>query len=310
MNLDKLDEKQIEFLKIKKLEGLAKTTLDGYYKIFLNVNTFARLEYEKPLKLKFQLLDYFTNISNNKNTTFNAKRKGLNTFFNYLITQNVVSTNPIKELQIKKRKENTYPRPCSSEELKEFLKVIDINTYAGLRDYTFTILIADTGVRPAEATRLREKHINIANSLLELDESITKTSKPRILPLSKLVLDNLLKLLELNQDFWNSDSLFLTSDGREMTTVNFQRRFVKHSKASGVKITPYQLRHFFGTEYLKNPSGNLIYLQNLMGHSDISMTKKYIGIDKKALENNHKIATPLNLILERNTRVRKLFKNK
>lgn len=36
-----------------------------------------------------------------------------------------------------------------------------------------------------------------------------------------------------------------------MTTVNFQRRFIKHSKDSSVKITSYQLRHYFGTEYLK-----------------------------------------------------------
>lgn len=245
MNLEKLDEKQIEFIKLKELEGLAKTTMDGYYKIFLNINSFARLEYQNPLKLKFQLLDYFTKISNNKNTTFNAKKKGLNTFFNYLLAQNVVSTNPIKEIQIKKRKENTSPRPCTKEELKEFLNVIDLNSYAGLRDYTFIILVADTGIRPAEATRLQEKHINKQNYMLELDESITKTSKPRVLPLSKLVLDNLLKLLELNKEYWDNDSIFLTNEDKEMTTVNFQRRFVKHSEKARVKITPYQLRHFF-----------------------------------------------------------------
>ena len=36
-----------------------------------------------------------------------------------------------------------------------------------------------------------------------------------------------------------------------MSAVNFQRRFIKHSKDSSVKITTYQLRHYFGTEYLK-----------------------------------------------------------
>ena len=45
-----------------------------------------------------------------------------------------------------------------------------------------------------------------------------------------------------------------------------------------------------------------------MGHSDIGMTKRYISIDLESLEKNHKAASPLNLVLERNTRVRKLFK--
>ncbi len=33
--LEKLDENQKEFIQVKTLEGLQKTTIDGYYKVFL-----------------------------------------------------------------------------------------------------------------------------------------------------------------------------------------------------------------------------------------------------------------------------------
>lgn len=35
MKLEKLDENQKEFIQVKTLEGLQKTTIDGYYKVFL-----------------------------------------------------------------------------------------------------------------------------------------------------------------------------------------------------------------------------------------------------------------------------------
>ena len=129
MNLEKLDDRQREFIQVKTLEGLQKTTLDGYYKVFLNVNSFARFDYKNLDKLKSQIIDYFTSIQVNKPTTYNAKRKTLTTFFNYLISQNVLTTNPIKLAGIKKRKEKTEPRPCKADNLKSFLSAIDINTY-------------------------------------------------------------------------------------------------------------------------------------------------------------------------------------
>lgn len=35
MKLEKLDENQKEFIQVKTLEGLQKTTINGYYKVFL-----------------------------------------------------------------------------------------------------------------------------------------------------------------------------------------------------------------------------------------------------------------------------------
>ena len=44
-----------------------------------------------------------------------------------------------------------------------------------------------------------------------------------------------------------------------------------------------------------------------MGHSDISMTKRYVQVDKEAMANNHRLATPLQNLVKRNTRVKSIF---
>ena len=310
MTQNKLDKYQVQFLKYKEIEGLAKVSIGGYRRVFLNINDLiGEINYKNYEKVEEDVLKYFSKIAKiNNNTTINNKRKYLYTFFNYLVTINVLHDNPIKTLNIKKRKESYEPRPTDSESIKKFLEVIDLKTYSGIRDYTFILLLSDTGIRPTEATRLKEEHIDIQNQFLLLPSDITKTKDSRVIPISKIVAENISTLLEINKNYWNLDYLFLTEGGLTTTTTLFQRRFVKYSKKSEVKITPYQLRHYFGTEYLNNSNGNILYLQKIMGHSDLKMTKKYVKIDKSMLKNNHKIATPLNAVIERNTRIRKLFK--
>ena len=62
------------------------------------------------------------------------------------------------------------------------------------------------------------------------------------------------------------------------------RNFRKYCERTGVKFTPYQIRHSFATFYLEN-GGDLFTLQRQMGHTDLQMTKRYTEIlDKLIVE--------------------------
>lgn len=78
-----------------------------------------------------------------------------------------------------------------------------------------------------------------------------------------------------------------------MTTDRFQRRMQHYSDYSNTKITPYQLRHYFGTEYAKSDNCNLLCLQHIMGHSKLEMTRRYVKIETEDLARNHKLASPI-----------------
>ena len=76
-----------------------------------------------------------------------------------------------------------------------------------------------------------------------------------------------------------------------MNTYVLRNNMKAYSEKAGVKITPYQLRHFFGTEYLRH-DGNLLYLQKVLGHSNLNTTMKYIQISDDDLLRSHQIVSP------------------
>lgn len=312
MKQDKLDREQSLFLRQKELNGSAFNGLNTYRKVFLNINEIVgELDYKDQDKLENKVMEYFEHVfRKNKISTFNSKRMRLNSFFNQLEESQTIRANPIHSLHIKKRKDNTQPRPAKTEDLKVMLSGIDLKSYVGFRDYTFITLIIDTGIRPSECVRLNNEHLDLENLYINLTSDITKTSRPRSVPISVPVAECIQKLSIANEEHFNSHKLFLTEYGEETTTVLFQRRLKYYSDKLGIKITPYQLRHYFGTQYLKNKGGNLIYLQKLMGHADIAMTKRYVQVDKEALTDNHRLATPLQNVVKRNTRVKSIFTNR
>ncbi|GIM30111.1 hypothetical protein CPJCM30710_27770 [Clostridium polyendosporum] len=94
-----------------------------------------------------------------------------------------------------------------------------------------------------------------------------------------------------------------------MTHDSLRGRLDKYSTILGVKIRPYDLRHAFALLYLRN-GGNVFTLQKTLGHTDLSMTKRYLNLTGKDLTETHKTASPLNKLIKggpsTRTRVRKL----
>lgn len=303
----KLDTLQMRFLLSKKVNGIKEITLESYRKIFMNFEhqTEKPMDYDNLLE---QTADFFYKINWYSDMAFNNQRAHLNCYFNYLIEEEILKANPIKELKITRRKEDDQPKPTCIEELEALLAVIPTYSYVGKRDRTMILLMADTGIRPAEVVRLKVSHVDLQKGYIFLTKDITKTKKDRITPISNEVKNSLVELRKIVLSQWeNKDHLFLTEDGEEMKTHVLRNNMKRYSKLAGVKVTPYQLRHFFGTEYLRH-EGNLLYLQKVMGHSNLNTTKKYIQIDENDLLRSHKTASPIKGLIRKKNRDNQRFR--
>jgi integrase len=53
-------------------------------------------------------------------------------------------------------------------------------------------------------------------------------------------------------------------------------RIKRHLALCGIEATPHQLRHSFGTELARISGGNLLLVQELMGHEDVSTSRGYV----------------------------------
>lgn len=286
-----LDSNQKLFLKVKELEQVAPDTINGYRTLFsvIDKKLEDRLNYDDENELSIQMLDFFKKISHYSNAGYNTNYKRAKAYFNYLVKIKKLDNNPLTLMGIKERKDEFNPRPCDTEDLKKLLKVIDVDTYAGLRDYTAILLIVDTGIRPAEAFRLIDTDVVFEENIINIRKEVAKTSQARVLPVSVKVMIYVRALLKYNK----SEYVFATINGDQFSTDRFRTRMNRYNWYADVHITPYQLRHYFGTEYARNNNCNILYLQKILGHSKLEMTRRYVKIETEDLARNHKLASPI-----------------
>lgn len=54
-------------------------------------------------------------------------------------------------------------------------------------------------------------------------------------------------------------------------------RLKMYSKTLKTSIRPYNLRHAFALQFLRN-GGHTLALQRTLGHTDLTMTKRYVAL--------------------------------
>ncbi len=131
-------------------------------------------------------------------------------------------------------------------------------------------LLYYTGMRPSEMLRLQVRDILLKEGLVTV--RFSKTKKFRTIPMHSKIVE-ILKMLVRGKK--PETYLFANPDGscqRELKGA--LKRACEQAK---VKVTPYQFRHTFATEYLRK-TGDLRGLQQILGHSDIRQTTRYAHV--------------------------------
>jgi integrase/recombinase XerD len=77
-------------------------------------------------------------------------------------------------------------------------------------------------------------------------------------------------------------NVFLNQHGRPISRVGFYKKLRQYAVAAGIPmdISPHVLRHSFATHLLQG-GAELRYVQELLGHSDISTTQIYTSVDTR-----------------------------
>lgn len=295
-----------DFMKFKTAQGMSELTIRDYTKTF---DRFMRVSSNTMGVdiIRKELLVFLTPLADASPAKFNRPYSNLNALFNWLIQQNAIEYNPLLSIGLKQKRDDGRIRCVEVESIKSMLDVIDLKVYAGLRDYILMLLMLDCGIRPCEAFRIEINDVDFKSGLLTIRKENAKTRTERILLLSATIIDLLQRIINVKPSEWNNKRVFCSCDGLPMHVIMFDKRLSVYSHKAGVKIRPYDLRHTFAIMYLRN-NGNAFTLQKTMGHADLSMTKRYIGLSMNDLKEQHQKASPLQNIVKRNTRVNRLFK--
>ncbi|MTI84264.1 MAG: site-specific integrase [Firmicutes bacterium] len=289
------------FIYWKQAMGLADVTISDYR---YHVTQFFTRHPEAftQQSLKRSVLKYMSQKV--KPATYNLRLVYLRTFFNWCIEEGILPENPLAGF--KKRKDEGRIVKLDAETITKLISLPDKKTYAGLRDYTLVLLTMDTGIRPKEAFYLLVDDVNFRSLEVHIRAEVAKTRVSRTLPLSPPTSQSIRDLLKARHPDWKDDvPIFATTDGTLLNSNTWGDRIEAYCKQLGVKFRPYDLRHAFALQYLRN-GGHALGLQRIMGHSDLTMTKRYVALTQQDVRDQHSLASPLNTFLPQKKRVRKV----
>lgn len=208
-------------------------------------------------------------------------------FFKYLLATKVRVDNPTALTQAPKFGK-PIPKVLSEQDVENLLAMPNLDEPIEFRDRTMLELLYATGLRVTELVSLRLDNISLNQNVVRVTG---KGSKERLVPIAEITaqwLTNYLKLMRPTLLKGETDVLFPSKRGQQMTRQTFWYRIKFYARKAGINahLSPHTLRHAFATHLLNN-GADLRVVQILLGHSDLSTTQIYTHVAKERLKSLH-----------------------
>lgn len=222
--------------------------------------------------------------------TVRATTVAVKRLFSWAQDEGIIADNPIAKLQLPRTPKVDRPA-LTRDEVKLILEKGFRKSKAGHRWRAMLILSVDTGLRVSELCNLKLKDI-------ENDGSIRvrqgKGAKDRVVFAGQTALHSVKEYIDLYRHkpaYRYRSYVWIGSNHTPIRPVSFRKALYYAGDRLGLKIHPHKLRRTFATMMLLNKA-DLFTLQELMGHSDITTTRKYIPRDIERLREVHRSASP------------------
>lgn len=212
-------------------------------------------------------------------TSINCYIRGINSYLTWLF-ENEHTTEHLKIKQL--QEEKVIITPFTDSQLQALISYKP-KAPSWTRLHTLLCLLIDTGLRIDEALTLTRDRIDMDNLVLKVTG---KGRKERIVPFSLELRRRLYNQLKTNK----FDLVFCNKYGAKLTQRNLLRDFKiigRDLGIEGVRVSFHTLRHTFAYNYIKS-GGNVLYLQRILGHEDLSITKRYVNLQTEDLSLMHK----------------------
>ena len=276
------------YLKIER--GMSKHTVQNYT---LDVQKLiAYLESREmtlgPLQItSTQIQEFIYEIAKEINPITQSRLiSGLRSFFDYLIFENYLNSNPLERIEAPKigRK---LPDTLSVNEIDLIVSVIDLSESNGERNRAIIETLYSCGLRVSELTNLKISDLFFEEGFIKVTG---KGDKQRFIPISPLTQkyinlykDQVRVAMKIEAAF--NDTLFLNRRGKQLTrAMIFTIVKTLGEKAEIQKnISPHTFRHSFATHLLEN-GADLRAIQMMLGHESITTTEIYMHVDTSHLK--------------------------
>ncbi len=200
--------------------------------------------------------------------------------------------NPIGKVKPPKLTANPLP-PVRVDTLKAMLATCD-KTLLGQRDRAIILALFDTGCRASEFVALDIGDFDMATGAVIVRHG--KGDKRRVTFLGNKTRREVGRYLR-GRGNPDAGALWVTDEGGRLTVSGLRHVIRRRAKRAGVAAPGlHSFRRAFALA-MKRGGADLVDLQKLMGHADLSVLRRYLATDESDLAAAHKKAGPVDRLL-------------
>ncbi len=212
--------------------------------------------------------------------TIKTYRKNLSVFLYWCVSKRYIPDNPLKGVRGPKIKHD-IPKYYTDDQVEKVMRALDLDTktyFEKLRNKAMFTVLTLVGLRRGELLNLKVADINFEVGTLLVQASTSKSRTSRVIPMPIALTNVLRDYIMLRKEYAHvlCSDLWVSSrgDGRRFTEHGFKHLTERLTKVVGFQVRPHWFRHTCAT-YAYADSRDIVAVQKMLGHSDISTTMIY-----------------------------------
>ena len=202
--------------------------------------------------------------------------------------------NPLRKVSAPKRPKELL-KPVPPGDVKKMIATCERRTFTGDRDRAILLALLDTGCRASEFIALNVGDANLADGTVLVRHG--KGNKSRVVFLGRKARQAVLRYLRHRKNAGPSAALWVTVKGERLSYWGLRQIIRRRAAKAGVPVPSlHSFRRAFALLSLR-AGMDVFSLQRLMGHSDLTVLRRYLLQAKGDLQAAHERAGVVDKLL-------------
>lgn len=274
----------LDYLQVER--GLSPHTIGAYRR---DLSQFFSWIQDDVLKIDSAQIGRFIRTLREKGyepSSITRKLSTVRMFYKFLHLEGKVKSSPLEGIS-SPRLGRKLPAYLSEKEMSDLLSAPPTESLLGVRDKAILEVLYGGGLRISEVVNLDISDLNLRGGWVRV---MGKGAKERIVPLGRVACQWVRTYLrERKEEPKSSVALFFNRYGRRLSRQACWKIIKKWAKDAGINkpIFPHTLRHSFATHLLSRDA-DLRFIQEMLGHANISTTQIYTHVTSERLRRVYK----------------------
>ncbi len=249
-------------------------------------------QFQKQIKKNFNdlseedIYNYLNYLRKNyaENTVL-RKYSSIKNCLKYLFSEHLINYYPCANIKVKKQTK-TLPKYLNNQQIQKLLNSVEVVDHFSARDQIIIEILYTTGIRISELINIEINDVDLTEQFIKVQG---KGKKERFVPFdqqTKALLSNY--LITYRPRFGKTNCwLIVNQHNRQLTRQGCDKIIKKYGKKVGIdNLSPHMLRHSIAT-HLLNSGLDLKFVQELLGHENITTTQIYTHTAKAKIKKEY-----------------------